>query len=468
MDTLNLTLGELSREIARREVSCRQVVEDHLGRMAEANRAVNAMLYWDGDRALAEAGERDQEAREGRRRGPLHGVPFTVKDCFATPGMPTTCGAKAWAGFTPSTEAAVVRRLRSAGAILLGKTSLPPFLSSFETENELIGRTRNPYDPERSSGGSSGGEAAIVATCGSAFGVGSDRGGSIRVPCHFCGVAGLKPTVGTISARGHLLLPIGPLKAEPGPIARSTEDLLLIMAVLAGGWPDEGKSPSGLRIAYYWCCDGTEPDPPIRSALTNAVEVLRDAGHRVEQAEPPGLDRAKALIHSLSAVHDELFGREVIPEFFEPRDRTEADLASIAELWPQRARERAARSAMSGFEYFSHEMRLDILRSEMDAFMETYDAIVCPVTGSTALPHGFSKDSSKGEIRTNTFLYSLSGNPAVCVRAGADESGLPVGLQVVGRKLEDREALRIAGVLEKALGGWHAPSLPPVEPAADA
>jgi amidase len=454
-----MTLDELSRAIADRAVSCRHVVQAHLDRIAAVNGALNAMVNLDAERALGAADERDAEIAAGRRRGPLHGVPFTIKDCFSTAGLPTTCGVKAWVDFAPSRDAAVVRSLRRAGAILLGKTSLPPFLSSFETDNEVVGRTSNPYSPLHSAGGSSGGEAAIVAACGSAFGVGSDRGGSIRVPCHYCGVAGLKPTVGTISALGHLLLPIGPLKTEPGPIARRVEDLLLIMDVLAVGGLQGGQASGGLTIAYYSSCDGTEPDLPVRSALQKAVGLLREAGHRVEQSEPPGLDRAKELVHSLSGVHNELFGKEVIPEFFEPEDRTERDLAKIAEAWPQRARERADRSPVSGFEYFAHEMRLDILRAEMDAFMEPYDAIVCPVTGSAALFHGFTKDPTKGEVRTNTFLYSLSGNPAVTVPAGLDGSGLPVGLQVVGRKREDRRALQIAALLEKALGGWTPPPL---------
>jgi Asp-tRNA(Asn)/Glu-tRNA(Gln) amidotransferase A subunit family amidase len=227
--------------------------------------------------------------------------------------------------------------------------------------------------------------------------------------------------------------------------------------VIVGGFEQREQAPNVLTIACYGSCDGAEPDEPIRSALRNAVSVLRGAGHHVEQAEPPGLDRAKELIHTLSAVHNEVFGQEVIPEFFEPEDRTEGDLAKIAEAWPDRARARAGQSPVSGFEYFCHEMRLDILRSEMDAFMESYNAIVCPVTGSTALPHGFTKDPTKGEIRTNTFLYSLTGNPAVSVPLGKDGSGLPVGLQVVGRMREDRRALEIAGLLEQALGGWTPP-----------
>jgi amidase len=453
------SVGELSRALASRTVSCRQVAQAYLDRIEEVNGALNAIMHIDARSVLAEAELRDAEIARGSRRGPLHGVPFTVKDCFSTASLPTTCGVKEWASFVPRRDAAIVQHLREAGAVLLGKTSLPPFLSSFETDNEIIGRTSNPYCLERSAGGSSGGEAAIVSACGSAFGVGSDRGGSIRVPCHYCGVAGLKPSTGLLSSAGHYLLPIGPLKAEPGPIARHIEDLSLVMDVLAAFRLPPPRTGAPYAIAFYESCDGVEPEAPIRLAMQNAVAALREEGHRMCEAEPPGLGIASDLVHSLSAVHNELFGREVIPEFFEPKDRTEEELGLLAEEWLGRARERAAQSTMSGFEYFSQEMRLDVLRVRVDAFMESYDAILCPVSGSTALPHGFTRDPQKGQVRTNTFLYSLSGNPAVCVPVGLDGAGLPVGLQVVGRKWEDRTALHIAALLEARLGGWTRPRL---------
>ncbi len=453
------TLEELSQALARRSVSCREMVQAHLDRIQAVNPLLNAMTHVGAREALAEADARDAEIADGARRGPLHGVPFTVKDCFATAGLPTTCGVKAWTGFVPRRDAAAVRRLKEAGAVLLGKTSLPPFLSSFETDNEVVGRTCNPYRRERSAGGSSGGEAAIVSAGGSLFGLASDRGGSIRVPCHYCGVVGLKPTVGPSSARGHLLMPIGPVKAEPGLIARRVADLSLVLDALAGGGLPPARTAGSYTIAHYESCEGAEPDPQIRAALRRAVSGLKEEGHQLREVEPPGLGIARDLIQALSSVHNEVFGREVIPEFFEPVERTEEDLAALAESWLERSRRWGAQSPLSGFEYFCHELRLDMLRAQMEAFMDDYDAIVCPVTGTTALPHGFTKDPSKGQVRTNTFLFSLSGNPAVSVPAGLDDTGLPIGLQVIGRKGEDRTALRIAAVLERKLGGWVPPTL---------
>ncbi len=222
---------DLASAIRAREISSEEVVRACLRRIEEVNSRINAVVLLTADAALAEAREADQALAGGKLKGPLHGVPMTLKDSLDTAEIVSTGGTSGRAGFVPEEDATVVARLKAAGAILLGKTNTPELTLSFETDNRVYGRTNNPYDLTRTSGGSSGGAAAIVAAGGAAFDIGSDTGGSIRLPCHFCGTAGIKPTSGRVPRTGHIISygGIHDGLTQLGPIARYVRDLGLIL-----------------------------------------------------------------------------------------------------------------------------------------------------------------------------------------------------------------------------------------------
>src|SRR4051794_2138268 len=290
----------LARAIRTRDVSSVEVVEAHLRRIEAVNPALNAVVHLDRDGALAAARTADAELTRGGTIGPLHGVPVTVKDNLDVAGLPCTGGTLGRAGTMATEDATIVARLRSAGAIVLGKTNLPEMALAFVTDNLVYGRTNNPYDPTRTPGGSSGGEAAIIAAGGSPLGVGNDMAGSIRLPAHFCGIAGLKPTTGRVPLTGFFVPVAGLLKPfwQHGPMARRIEDLALGLAIMAG--PD-GHDPSmapvplgesaavdlrTLRVAIHADNGIASPTPETAEAVRRAATALRGAGATVEEDRP--------------------------------------------------------------------------------------------------------------------------------------------------------------------------------------
>ncbi|MGB9629489.1 MAG: amidase, partial [Thermodesulfobacteriota bacterium] len=236
----------LANAIRHREVSSEEVVKTYLERIEEVNPTLNAVVQITADMALAQARAADKRLHRGEIFGPLHGVPMTIKDSIETAGVICTGGTKGRENFIPKQDAPVVARLRSAGAILLGKTNLPELSLAYETDNLIYGRTNNPYDLSRTPGGSSGGEAAIIAVGGSPFGLGADMAGSIRIPAHFCGIAGIKPTTNLVPRTGHFP-PLGGILSslwQIGPMARFVEDLILVLPIIAGvDWCDPGIVP---------------------------------------------------------------------------------------------------------------------------------------------------------------------------------------------------------------------------------
>ncbi len=297
-----LTLAVMIRD---RQVSSVEVVQAHLDRIDERNSAINAVVAIAGD-ALDQAAALDRTLATGRRVGPFHGVPFTAKDIIETADLPTTLGRPALADSRSAADATVVHRMRQAGGILLGKTNCPPGGSGGDTANELHGRTTNPYDPTLTPAGSSGGEAAAIASGMSPCGLGSDSGGSLRMPAHVCGIATLKPTAGRIPVSGLLEDdgPIGPMsdpRTQPGPMARSVEDLAAMLAVMSGpDGRDAGAAPvplrdpdsvdiARLRILLQVTDGVAEPAPDVERAVRDAAGALADAGARVSEGRlPPG------------------------------------------------------------------------------------------------------------------------------------------------------------------------------------
>jgi amidase len=430
-DLCLLSATELARLVRERHVSASELVEAHLRRIERVNPSINAVVQLDADRALDAARVADDEIARGVRVGPLHGVPFTVKDNFETAGIITAIGVAERASVVPTSDATAVTRLKEAGAILLGKTNCPPWGGGGETDNEVYGRTNNPYDLERSPSGSSGGEAAIIAAGGSALGLGTDSGGSIRTPAHFCGLAALKPTAGLIPVTGVLddegrFGMMSDPRTQVGILARSVGDLAAIAPILAGpDGIDAGCVPvplpgrakvdaRGLRIAVHSDNGVVPPTPDTIATVRAAAEALSAAGAKAEEQDHPA------------------GGHELTLEIWRSYD---GDLSSL--------------------ELYRLLRRWDAYRSEMIRWLADWDAILCPVYASPAHKHG---EAVRDGVSYTT-PYSLTGWPCTVVRCGTSPDGLPIDVQVVTGPWQDNLAMAIAGTLESALGGFRPPSM---------
>jgi amidase len=425
MDT---TAGELARLVRERVVSATEVVEAHLRRIEAVDGTINAVVALDAERSLAAAREVDGG---GGPDGPLRGVPFTVKDNVEAAGLPMAIGAEERLGVVPDGDATAVRRLREAGAILLGKTNCPPYGGGIETDNPVYGRTSNPYDPQRTPGGSSGGEAAIVAAAGSALGVGTDSGASVRLPAHFCGLAAIKPTSGRVRVTGVIddegpIGALGDARTQVGVLARSVDDVALALRVLAGPDGRDGGVPPvalgdhsrvglrALRVAAFGALDHARADAATAAVLGSAAAALRDAGAVVEEATPPSGG------HDLTIEVWRSYGGEL----------DSPGLYRLLRHW-------------------------DAYRTEMLTWGEPYDLLLSPVFGGPAPLHGALAGHEGMDPTGFTTPHSLTGWPAATVRCGSSPEGLPIGMQLVARPWRDDVALAAAAVLDDALGGWR-------------
>jgi len=453
----------LARAIRGRQLSSAEIVDAHLERIAAVNPKLNAVVQLVADKARAGAREADAALARGEVKGALHGVPITLKDSFDTAGIISTGGTKGRANYIPQRDATVVARLRDAGAILLGKTNTPELTLAGETDNLIYGRTNNPYDLSRTPGGSSGGSAAIVAAGGSPLDLGSDTGGSIRLPAHWTGIAGIRPNSGRVPRTGHIIpYAMGALDAltQIGPMARYVEDLALALPILAGSdWKDPAivDMPLGdprrvelrtLRVAFHTDNGIMTPQPEIVDVVRKATAALEAAGMRVEEARPPGIERSFDLILALffadggAGVRRRLASHgttEVHPYLstFQNMGTPPLDGAKFEELLEQ----------------------VDLFRSEMLSFMEAHDLILCPPGAFTALPHGEVLRPDRFPGFSYAATYNLTGWPGAVVRGGTSPEGLPIGVQVVARAWREDVALAVASQLESALGGFQPPSL---------
>ncbi len=458
----------LVRMIRERKISCLELMQEYVDRAQDVNKDINALVQTDYERALDAAAAAQRRVDRGEDIGPLHGLPVSIKDALDTRDFPTTCGIPQLSDYTPSRDATAVRRIREAGGIIFGKTNVPTLLLTPETENPIYGRTSNPYNLKHSAGGSSGGEAAAVAACASAMGLGSDAGGSIRVPAHYCGAAGLKPTRGRVPATGHTPPNMGfGWYSEIGPVARHVEDLYLGLQVISGkddrdpdavsavlSRPDSVPVKS-LRAAYYAADDRRSPTQQTEKVLTEAVSALRDAGVSVTERMPPGLDQISVTVDRLMS-HFETTLDVVLPDI----NRRSVIDPGVVDRWICRVQgSRGGQDSISSGEYYLLTAKLQALQKGMLAFLEEYDVILSPVSTKPAPRHGFSEE--EGNIRDlyYTLPYNWTKTPAVSLRAGTSPEGLPIGLQIIARPWEEDVALSVAKIIEESLGGWRPPAL---------
>ena len=435
-DLCDHTLTQLAELIRKREVSPVEVMEAHLERISRLNPALNAIVTLNPeaiDLARSAAGE-------------LGGLPITIKDTIETAGLRTTSGSRMRTDYVPLRDAPAVARLKAAGAIVLGKTNAAEMAMDYNADNPVFGRTVHFLDPKLTPGGSSGGEAVAIATQMSPGGLGSDLAGSIRIPAHFCGVCGLKPTTGRVPGEGQFPPSTGPysLGAVVGPMARSVADLRLLFRVL-GNAPQMNTDLHGSRFAWY-AEDGIVPvTEETARAVKNAATALADAGLIGEERLPPHVERGNELWLKL-------FSRASVVQLRQAYAGREAEGGSFVS-WRLRTADDTPTPSLD--EYIANWMERDRLREQLLRWMETTPLIVAPVGATPA----FERDTLKVTVRGSTmgtfraFSYAQAFNvfdlPVVTVPAGRSNDGLPIGVQIVGRPFAEEMVLAAAEIVEQ-------------------
>jgi amidase len=441
------------------EVSVTELAEAHIQQIERLNPLLNAFADFDAERVRAEARRLDESPEP---RGPLHGLPVTVKSSIATAGYKCEIGSLLHQGDVPREDAVVVARLRAAGALILGTTNCPEFLMAYETANLLHGLKLNPWDFERTPGGSSGGESAAIAAGLSAAGLGSDSGGSVRVPAHFTGICSLKPTPGRIPGRGHLPPCVGPFSTlgAIGPMARTMADVALMFRTLSGQDPHDPLSPPiALRepsldklranTIGFFEDDGLVPvTRETRAAVQAAAAALRDAGFRVEPFRPRTLELLRQLWRKFFVQCGAMFyapairGREhqLSPIFSEFLSFSEAlaplTATQLLEAWAE----------------------LDLIRAKTLEEMSEHPVLLCPVASIPAFRHGEREWIIEGRVVDyldavrHTQWFNALASPAAVVPVGRSDEGLPIGVQIIARPFQDETALGVAGLVDVAFG----------------
>jgi Asp-tRNA(Asn)/Glu-tRNA(Gln) amidotransferase A subunit family amidase len=464
-----LSAVSMAEQIRQKRLSPVELVEAHLQRIERLNPELNAFVQVDMEGARRQAHAAEIAVSRKQNLGPLHGVPVSIKSSIEVAGLRCEAGTKLRARYVAQQDAPLVSRLRHAGAIILGTTNCAELLMAWETDNLLYGRTNNPWALSRTPGGSSGGEAAAIASGCSAGGVGSDGGGSIRVPAHFSGICGLKPTPGRVPATGHFPKSVGPsgLIGVVGPMARTVSDLKVLFETMQGA--DEGDpsaAPVGVRwpgknglkrvgIGYFEDDDRTPVTPETRAAVRAAANALRRAGFQVECFRPEGLELARQLWWKFFGIAGGMLLGSLIGGH-------ESDLSPILKefvSWVAAERPHTGESLLDAW------IQRDELRGRVLAQMREYPVLLCPVASIPAFKHG--ERSWKIDGQTVQYLdawsytewFNLLGVPAAVVPVGRSSEGLPIGVQIITRPWEEELALAIAAAIEEECGGWQKPPI---------
>lgn len=444
---------ELAAAIRERRLSSREALAEHLSSIEWLNGRLNAVVTLDAERAQRRARDADEALARGELWGPLHGVPFTLKDTHSTAGIKTTVGSPMLAGHVPMRDSTVVSRLYGAGAVLIGKTNVAEWLADFQSNNPVFGRTSNPWNRARTSGGSSGGAAAAVAAGMSPFEIGTDLSGSVRLPASYCGVYGLKPTEHRVPLDGVVPLPPDTprgirIMSCIGPIARSIEDLALLMSIIAG--PDVADTdvppvPLGesarielpaLRIAVATTFGSLPVSAEIIAAIEGLAASLRGAGATVEPALPQGLDLDEQLANA-----GELIG--LVAGAFQPTD-----------------------SPRPTFEHYMEALgRRDRAIAAWESFFDGFDALLCPASMVTAFEHCKpgtplrvdGREAPYHAVSGHAALFNHTGHPALAMPLRLDSAGLPLGVQLVARRWNDMRLLSVARAVAEVTGGYQSP-----------
>ncbi|HEY6372277.1 MAG TPA: amidase [Candidatus Sulfotelmatobacter sp.] len=460
---------KMAQRIREKKISPVELADAHMAKIERLNPKLNAFVHVDAPLVRRQSRAAEVAVMKRQPLGPLHGVPVSIKSSLDVAGLRCEAGTRLRAGQIATQDAPLVARLRSAGAIVLGTTNTPEMLMAWETDNLLYGRTNSPWDMERTPGGSSGGEAAAIASGMSAGGIGSDGGGSIRVPAHFSGICGLKPTPGRVPSTGHFPPSGGPfaLIGVVGPMARTVADLKALFEVMQG--PDDGDSCSApvpvrwptereakkLRIGYFEDDGRTPVTPDTRVAVRIAAEALREAGFEVEPFRPEGLGEARLLWKKFFVTA----GGMLLSPMFEGREH---DLSPILKQFLEGA---AGELPLTGETLLEAWIGRDILRATFLAQMRKYPILLCPAAAIPAFRHGERNWKIEGQsveyldAWSYTEWFNLLGNPGAVVPVGHSVEGLPIGVQIVGRPWEEEQVLAVAAALEKGCNAWKIPPI---------
>lgn len=503
--TVDLGAAKMARLIASGQSSSEMLVRQHIDRLRHVQPQLNALVAERFDQAVQEARAADARQRRGEPLGPLHGVPFTVKECLDLTGTASTGGMPDRAGHRAPTDEPHVARLRQAGAIALGKTNVAQLLFYYESDNPLYGRSNNPWNAARTCGGSSGGEAALIAAGASPLGIGTDIGGSVRVPAAFCGVAGIKPTSGRCNDMGRLSVPLGQraVPSQVGLLARHTEDLALGLSVINGAQTASGLPAmplgdpalvdvSSLRIAWYTDDGSFTVAPGVARAVREAADLLRQKGAQVHPWTPPDALAGMNLLYGIFGADGlKLIKRLLGKNRRAPQISQLAALASLPrsliELMRTLLKAAGQPSLADGLAPFGHrdtahywqllEAQIDYQQSFAQAMRQApggpFDVILCPPCALPAFTHGASKDLLTAGAYA--CLYNLLGYPAgvvpmghvreveqvgrspsrdlinqAALRVEEGSAGLPLSVQVVGRPWQEHHVLAVMAALEQA------------------
>jgi amidase len=455
---------DLANAIRAKRLTSREIVAAYLDRIEVVNPKLNAVVQLTADAARHDAAEADASLARGEIKGPLHGVPVTIKDTLETAGVICTGGTKGRAKYVPTADATAVARLRAAGAVILGKTNVPELAGALETDNLVYGRTNNPYDLARTPGGSSGGESAIVAAGGSPLGLGTDAGGSIRGPAHFCGLAALKPTSGRVPRTGQFPRPMGARNwvFHVSLIARKVQDLALALPIISG--PDfhdytivdmpvgdmRAVKLPGLKLAFFDDDGASSPTPEIAAAVGACAKALADAGVKIEEKRPPDAEKAATIYYDMSRGDGGAGTRAFLKSI---------GTDEISPLFETSLTKRAAPAFPTITGALGAFTQWDAYRNKMLAFIENYDALLSPVAPYVAPLHGTTFDDDKLRGAGYMQMHNLTGWPSATVRVGTSPEGLPINVQVAARPWREDVALAMALHLEEVFGGWRMPPI---------
>ncbi|HWN75338.1 MAG TPA: amidase [Candidatus Udaeobacter sp.] len=462
------SIAETLEKFRRKEISPVELTTAHLDRIARIQPQFNPFVHVDAESARARARDSESRLERGETLRPLEGIPLTVKSCFDVAGWPCPAGSLLRKDYIPTTNAPLVSRLEDAGAILLGNTNTPEFLMAYETDNRLTGKTSNPWNPDYSAGGSSGGESAAIASGCSMGGVGSDGGGSIRTPAHFCGICGLKPTPGRIPATGHFPPGAGAFAwiGVVGPMARTVADLRALFAIMAG--PDPGDVLStpvplreiaaadlrNLRIGILENPELGRPTPETLSTLRRAAQLLCDLNHRVEPFKLEKLDQALELWW--------FFFGPVIADLFH-----QSTVGKESEFSPMLAGylEVALAEPKITLESFQKAcVDRDLVRASLLRQLRNVPILLSAVSAAPAFKHGagnYRPNDPYNYRDTMRFCQwlNLAGFPGLSLPMGQSPEGLPINIQLIARPHEEELLLAVAAQLEYARGPWKSPPL---------
>ena len=437
------------------------MVESFLARIESLNPSLNAVVTLAGD-AIERARSADQALARNEQNGPLHGVPLTVKDTIETQGLRTTSGSQLRKNYVPSRDASVVARLKAAGAIILGKTNTPEMALPYETNNPVFGRTNNPHDLKLTPGGSSGGEAAAIAACLSPAGVGSDLSGSIRVPAHFCGIVGLKPTTGLLPMDGHFPEASGAvsLGACIGPMARTVADAGLLLDAMAAqnasALNQTSGTVSGSSVAYYTYDGVVAVTKETARAVEKAAKILEAAGAETREECPPGVTHGSHLWIALFSYP----AAQQLQQFYRGREGEAGPQVAVMlremHQSPVELKHKIDVAETRAKAVIERQRR----REELLRWMKKTALILAPVGSTPAFEHG-TRRVKVGRQSISVFrafsysqTFNVFGLPSLVVPAGRSAEGLPIGIQIIGRPFEERMVLNAARLIEEALGGW--------------